>query len=112
MKTDNYIKGRYLAEITRELMDDLTEYKYSHCEWRVSVYGRKKEEWNNLATWACNNKLFHPNVRWMVQTPRLYNIYRNAGIPGINSFADLIRNIFEPLFAVTIDPSSNPNLHW
>ena len=26
MKTDNLIKGRYLAEITHELMDDLAEY--------------------------------------------------------------------------------------
>ena len=66
MKTDNLIKGRYLAEITQELINDLEASKYQHAEWRVSVYGRKKEEWSKLAAWVVDNKLFSDKVRWLV----------------------------------------------
>ncbi|KAJ1553445.1 AMP deaminase, partial [Nowakowskiella sp. JEL0078] len=41
--------------------------------------------------------------------PRLYNVYRTS--KGVANFEDVIRNIFEPLFEVTKDPSSNPKLH-
>ena len=39
LKTDNYIQGRYLAEITRELFGDLEASKYQLAEWRISIYG-------------------------------------------------------------------------
>ncbi|KAI9268906.1 hypothetical protein BDA99DRAFT_435247 [Phascolomyces articulosus] len=109
MKTDNYIHGRYLAEITKEVVSDLESSKYQMVEYRVSIYGRSKNEWDNLAKWVVNNKLFSPNVRWLVQIPRLYNIYKSQNI--VDSFHDIIRNVFEPLFEVTKDPSSHPELH-
>lgn len=40
LKTDNYIKGKYLAELTKELIHELEESKYQMVEWRVSIYGR------------------------------------------------------------------------
>ncbi len=58
LKTDNFIKGRYLAELTKgalcilanlmsvlelssaEVMTDLEQSKYQNCEWRMSIYGR------------------------------------------------------------------------
>ena len=40
LKTDNYIGGRYLAEMTREVMGDLEASKYQLAEWRVSIYGK------------------------------------------------------------------------
>ncbi|ORZ13685.1 hypothetical protein BCR42DRAFT_378030 [Absidia repens] len=109
MKTDNYIQGKYLAEITKEVVSDLESSKYQFVEYRVSIYGRSKSEWDKLAKWVVNNKLFSHNVRWLVQIPRLYNIYKSSGI--INSFEDVIQNLFEPLFEVTHDPSSHPELH-
>jgi AMP deaminase len=39
----------------------------------------------------------------------LYHIYKRLG--EINNFAEMIFNIFAPLFEVSIDPSSNPALH-
>ena len=36
LKTDNAMGGRYLAEITRELLDDLAFGKYQFVEWRSS----------------------------------------------------------------------------
>ena len=49
-------------------------------------------------------------MRWMIQIPRLYDVYRKGG--EISSFGQMLNNIFAPLFAVTIDPSSNPPLHY
>jgi hypothetical protein len=71
MKTDNFVKGRYFAEIVREVIDDLEESKYQMAEYRVSVYGRKMDEWSNLGAWFVRNKLASPNVRWLVQVRSL-----------------------------------------
>lgn len=40
LKTDNYIKGKYLAEITKEVIRELEETRYQMVEWRVSIYGQ------------------------------------------------------------------------
>ncbi|KAG1056842.1 hypothetical protein G6F43_001293 [Rhizopus delemar] len=109
MKTDNYIQGRYLAEITKEVVSDLESSKYQMVEYRVSIYGRSLDEWDKLAKWVVNNKLFSANVRWLVQIPRLYNVYRSSN--AISSFHDVIVNIFQPLFEVTKDPTLHPELH-
>ncbi|PLW53315.1 hypothetical protein PCANC_06199 [Puccinia coronata f. sp. avenae] len=109
LKTDNLIEGRYLAELTQEIMTDLELSKYQHAEYRLSIYGRSKEEWDKLAKWVINNKLFSNNVRWLIQVPRLYDVYKRSG--SIKSFEDLVSNLFEPLFQVTQDPQSHPELH-
>jgi AMP deaminase len=109
LKTDNFIKGRYLAEITREVISDIEASKYQMVEWRISVYGRDIKEWDKLAAWVVDNKLFSHNVRWLVQIPRLYNLYKAMGT--MESFADVLHNIFQPLFEVTADPSSHPKLY-
>lgn len=110
LKTDNSIGGRYLAEITREVMGDLEASKYQLAEWRLSIYGRKKEEWSKLASWFFNHKLAHRNIRWLIQVPRLFHIYRESG--ELQNFEEMISNIFEPLFAVTLDPSIDPGLYY
>ncbi|KAK3355952.1 hypothetical protein B0H65DRAFT_417687 [Neurospora tetraspora] len=109
LKTDNFINGRYLAEITKEVISDLESSKYQMVEWRVSIYGKSLDEWDKLANWVVDNKLFSHNVRWLVQIPRLYDVYKASG--GVNTFEEVVRNIFEPLFEVTKDPSSHPKLH-
>ncbi|KAL9103283.1 MAG: hypothetical protein Q9163_001661 [Psora crenata] len=109
LKTDNYIQGRYLAELTKEVISDLEASKYQFAEWRVSIYGRSIHEWDKLAAWVIDNKLFSHNVRWLIQVPRLYSMYRATG--QMDNFESIIINIFLPLFEVTKDPSSNPKLH-
>jgi AMP deaminase len=130
MKTDNYIQGRYLAELTKEVVSDLESSKYQMAEYRVSIYGRSLDEWDKLAKWVINNKLLSPNVRWLVQVPRLYNIYKSTNL--IQNFGDIVKSklmdsgvvilfviykkvisldIFQPLFEVTKDPSKHPELH-
>lgn len=109
LKTDNYIKGRYLAEITKEVISDLESSKYQMVEWRISIYGRSVHEWDKLAAWVVDNKLYSPNVRWLVQVPRLYDVYKSSGM--MESFEEVLTNVFQPLFEVTKDPRSHPKLH-
>ncbi|ETV96870.1 AMP deaminase [Aphanomyces invadans] len=109
LKTDNLIAGRYLADITKEVMSDLQQSKYQLVEWRLSIYGRKHSEWDKLARWFYVNRLASPHVRWMIQIPRLFFLYKKAG--DVDNFEHMIQNIFLPLFEVTKDPSSNPQLH-
>ncbi|GAA5855162.1 hypothetical protein JCM5353_005899 [Sporobolomyces roseus] len=109
LKTDNYIEGRYLAEITKELFADMQQSKYQMAEYRISIYGRNTEEWDKLAKWIVKNELFSDNVRWLIQIPRLYDIFKKSG--GVKDFEEVVRNIFQPLFEVTADPTSHPELH-
>ena len=39
LKTDNFIQGRYLADLTKEVISDLEASKYQMVEWRISIYG-------------------------------------------------------------------------
>ena len=109
LKTDNFVNGRYLAELTKEVMHDLQISKYQNMEYRVSIYGRNLQEWEKLASWIINNKLFSNNIRWLVQVPRLYDIYKKSGL--VSNFQDILNNIFIPLFEVTKNPKVSPNLH-
>ncbi|ETO29566.1 hypothetical protein RFI_07558 [Reticulomyxa filosa] len=106
LEVDNVIKGRYFAELTQEVFADLDWSKYTKLESRLSIYGTKSEEWQMLAEWICQYKLQSEHVRWVIQIPRLYHVYRSRGL--LQSFGQMLENIFLPLFQVTIDPSSNP----
>ncbi|KAK2001739.1 AMP deaminase [Colletotrichum falcatum] len=109
LKTDNFINGRYLAEITKEVIADLESSKYQMVEWRISIYGKSLDEWDKLAAWVVDNKLFSHNVRWLIQIPRLYDVYKASGL--MDTFEQVVKNVFEPLFEVSRDPSSHPKLH-
>lgn len=71
-------------------MIDLEQSKYQNCEWRISIYGRSADEWDKLARWIVNHKLYSHNVRWLVQIPRLYDIYRSSG--SVKTFEDIIQS--------------------
>lgn len=109
LKQDNLIQGRFLAELTKQVFSDLVASKYQMAEYRISIYGRKQSEWDQMASWIVNNELYSENVVWLIQLPRLYNIYKEMGI--VTSFQNILDNIFIPLFEVTVDPDSHPQLH-
>lgn len=91
------------------MISDLESSKYQFVEWRISIYGRDMDEWDKLAAWVIDNKLFSPNVRWLIQIPRLYDVYKSTGL--MDNFQQVVVNVFQPLFEVTRDPSSHPKLH-
>ena len=69
LKTDNHLGGRYLAELTKELLDDLEETKSQLAEYRLSIYGRKPTEWSRLAKWVIGHGLVSEYNRWMCAPP-------------------------------------------
>ncbi|KAK3106992.1 hypothetical protein FSP39_004575, partial [Pinctada imbricata] len=109
IKTDNHINGRYFAHVIKEVLSDLEESKYQNAEYRLSIYGRSMDEWDKLAAWAVDHKVYSDNVRWMIQVPRLYDVYKSNNL--VQNFSNILENIFLPLFEVTRDPSSHPKLH-
>ncbi|XP_022775981.1 probable AMP deaminase isoform X2 [Durio zibethinus] len=109
LKQDNLIQGRFLAEVTKQVLSDLEASKYQMAEYRVSIYGRKQSEWDQLASWFINNEIYSENAIWLIQLPRLYNVYKQMGI--VKSFQNILDNVFFPLFEVTVDPNSHPQLH-
>jgi AMP deaminase len=46
------------------------------------------DEWDKLAKWIINNDLFSHNVRWLIQVPRLYQVYKETG--AINTFEEIV----------------------
>ncbi|WOH13542.1 hypothetical protein DCAR_0833052 [Daucus carota subsp. sativus] len=109
LKQDNLIQGRFLGEVTKQVLLDLEASKYQMAEYRVSIYGRKQSEWDQLASWFINNSIYSDNAVWLIQLPRLYNVYRSMGT--VTSFQTILDNVFIPLFEVTINPKSHPQLH-
>ncbi|XP_074603658.1 AMP deaminase 2-like isoform X2 [Brevipalpus obovatus] len=109
LKTDNYTGGKYFAQILKEVANDLEDSKYQNAELRLSIYGRKMDEWDSLAKWAIENNVYSDNIRWLIQIPRLYDIYKSNKI--VDNFQEILRNVFFPLFEATNDPSSHPELH-
>eukprot|EP01116_Phalansterium_solitarium_P022127 TRINITY_DN7192_c0_g3_i2.p1 TRINITY_DN7192_c0_g3~~TRINITY_DN7192_c0_g3_i2.p1 ORF type:complete len:1500 (+),score=445.22 TRINITY_DN7192_c0_g3_i2:106-4500(+) len=109
LKSENANKGRFFAEITRELFEQAELSKSIKTEYRISIYGRKLSEWSDLAAWVVDFKLFSPSNRWMVQVPRLYDTFKKLG--SFADFQQLLEHIFRPLFEVTLNPESNPKLH-
>ncbi|XP_061132352.1 AMP deaminase 3 isoform X2 [Syngnathus typhle] len=109
LKTDNHLNGEYFAHIIKEVAHDLEESKYQHAEPRLSIYGRAPEEWHNLAKWFILHKVYSPNMRWMIQVPRIYDIFKAKNL--VPNFAKMLENVFVPLFEATIHPQSHKELH-
>ncbi|CAH8492343.1 unnamed protein product [Heterobilharzia americana] len=109
LKTDNYINGVFFAHVLKEVFSDFSESKYQNAEPRLSIYGRSINEWDNLAKWAIDCKVYSDNIRWLIQVPRLFDVYHAKG--SMKYFQDIITNVFQPLFEVTANPKSHPELH-
>ncbi|KAG7279030.1 hypothetical protein CRUP_001971, partial [Coryphaenoides rupestris] len=109
LKTDNYMKGEYFARLIKEVAQGLEESKYQHAEPRLSIYGRSPDEWLTLASWFSLHQLHSPNLRWMIQVPRIYDIFKSKKL--VPNFAKMLENIFLPLFEATVNPQKNKEVH-
>ncbi|KAI5086625.1 AMP deaminase 3-like isoform X1, partial [Silurus meridionalis] len=109
LKTDNYIEGEYFARMIKEVAHELEESKYQHAEPRLSIYGRSPEEWDSLSRWFIQQKVYSPNMRWVIQVPRIYDIFMSRKL--IPNFAKMLENIFLPLFEATVNPQKHKELH-
>uniref|UniRef100_A0AAQ4RKX2 AMP deaminase n=1 Tax=Gasterosteus aculeatus aculeatus TaxID=481459 RepID=A0AAQ4RKX2_GASAC len=108
MKTENHIGGEYFATIIKEVASDLEDAKYQYAEPRLSIYGCNPTEWHKLSSWFVKHRVFSPNLKWMIQIPRIYDIFRGRNF--VPHFGKMLENIFLPVFNATIDPQSHPEL--
>ncbi|CAL1605509.1 unnamed protein product [Knipowitschia caucasica] len=108
MKTENHLGGEYFATIIKEVASDLEDAKYQYAEPRLSIYGCNANEWSKLSSWFVKHRVYSPQLKWMIQVPRIYDIFR--GRDFVPHFGKMLENIFLPVFQATIDPQSNPDL--
>ena len=87
------------ASVLERLNLNRTELK--NCEWRISIYGRSLTEWDKLAKWVVNNNVYSHNVRWLVQFPRLYDVYKQNGL--VECFEDIVKSAFVVLALVVYE---------
>lgn len=135
LKTNNHIKGRYFAELTKLVLSrhEASKGHNSAAEMRLSIYGMEPNEWLKLAEWVLNpwpdevkddnNNRSYYNIppgpvlsshnRWIIQVPRLWRIYsakgHKMGIQG-RSFQDMIDNLFRPILEATLEPEKHPKV--
>ncbi|XP_061218760.1 AMP deaminase 1 isoform X3 [Neopsephotus bourkii] len=108
LKTDNAIDGEYFATIIKEVGSDLEDAKYQYIEPRLSIYGRSAEEWPKLASWFIKHRVYSPNMKWMIQVPRIYDVFRSKNF--LPHFGKMLENIFVPVFEATINPQAHKQL--
>ena len=110
MKTDNFINGSYFAELTHELLASMESDPHNtKTEFRVSIYGRKANEWERLAAWIDTHAIYSDCNRFLIQVPRLFDTWKKLGF--VKSFQEMLDNIFRPLFLATIDPGSHKQIN-
>ncbi|KAJ8445420.1 hypothetical protein Cgig2_031233 [Carnegiea gigantea] len=51
---------RFIKSKLRKEPDEMAEY-------RISIYGRKQSEWDQLASWFINNEIYSENAVWLIQ---------------------------------------------
>lgn len=54
-------------------------------EYRISIYGRKQSEWDQLASWIVNNDLYSENVVWLIQV-HFFLCFPNVKIYALQVF--------------------------
>jgi AMP deaminase len=60
------------------------------CASGSQLIDRNLGEWDKLAKWVINHKLISHNVRWLIQVPRLYEVFKAGGL--VNNFEDVVRS--------------------
>lgn len=68
-------------------------------EYRISIYGRKQSEWDQLASWIVNNDLYSENVVWLIQ---VCFIYLSTTWIGFNFHNDIVMIYYFSCFLVWI----------
>lgn len=114
MKTSNFTDGKYFASSMKDMVYRNLDSQEANgstvgVEPRLSIYGRKRTGWLDLAKWWLNNEMCKSDkVRWVVQLPRLYGVWAKCGF--VKNFGEYLRNVFEPLFEATLHPEEHPEI--
>uniref|UniRef100_A0A6U3UET0 Uncharacterized protein n=2 Tax=Ditylum brightwellii TaxID=49249 RepID=A0A6U3UET0_9STRA len=126
LKTENCLRGRYFAELTKIVLarHEASKGHNSAAEMRLSIYGMERTEWLQLAKWILRDwrnddypgPVLSSHNRWMVQVPRLWRIYYKKGGRAQSaeeekrSFQGMLENLFCPIIEATLRPEENPEI--
>lgn len=108
LKTDNQMKGRYFAELTKLTFENLKRDRFTFTENRLPIYGASEEEWALVSTWFDTHGMSSSHNQWMIQIPRIYGYLRKKG--KVANFGEYLENIFRPLWSVSLHPNTDPRL--
>ena len=90
------MNGQFFADIVKQVGMDLEESKYQHAEPRLSIYGRRYDEFEKLAKWAVSNDVYSSHIVWLIQIPRIFDIYKvNFYFVGISPKVDDYSNFIK-----------------
>lgn len=109
------VEGVYLADILKSIIfageaPAVANTNPIKLENRISINETNPAGFDILAKWVMRHGLnAYRSNRWVIQLPRILPQQINSGL--VRSFGEVLRNIFQPLFEVTRDPSSHPELH-
>ncbi|XP_062892845.1 AMP deaminase 1-like [Mobula hypostoma] len=109
LKTNNDINGEYFAGLIKEYADSMDDTSNQFAELRISIYGNSPGEWDQLASWFYDQQVCSRKIRWMIQVPRIYNVFYKLG--KVQCFAEVLDNLFRPIFEATLYPNKHKKLH-
>ena len=98
LKYDNFVGGRFLAEMLGQLIQTAAVNNV-FLEYHISLYGKSVDELETLARFIIGHGLVGPNVRWIIQLPRVFELDKNR-----RSFAEFMQNVFQRFFDATLRP--------
>jgi len=52
LKVDNFMGGRYFAELVKGVFAEMERDAFTFAENRISIYGKHPDEWRRLAVWS------------------------------------------------------------
>ena len=109
------VEGVYLADMLKTIIfagepPAVASARPIKMENRISINESTPQGFDILAKWVVSNGLnAYRSNRWLIQIPRILPQQINAGT--VHSFGEVLHNVFLPLFEVTRDPTSHPELH-
>ncbi len=63
LKTENFIRGHFFAEVLKEVFQRLEESGCQFAELRFSVYREDANEWSKLAVWVKPHNVHSDNMQ-------------------------------------------------
>jgi len=108
LEYDNFIKGQYYAEIIKKVYERNQKSEYDVFEYHLVLKGSSINEWGFLADWVINNNLLSDQVCFIVDIKQDYANLKSR--EKIKNFQEYLNNVFMPLFDVTMNPNTHPNL--
>ena len=101
------LDGEYLYGLTKRCAEVAQAESSAFLEPRYSVYGNNPTGWRALAKWVRKWKVDETTTTLLaVQLPRVYPVWKKLGM--VQSFGEMLRNFFDPLFAAARHNAENP----